>query len=78
MNEDSTQDHSASASNDAVPSTEAAEGVDRSTTAAAGLAALGYADEANMAQVNPILAEPNTASCLNLSKLNLNQCLAVA
>ncbi|MBT2476117.1 serine protease, partial [Microbacterium sp. ISL-103] len=35
MNEDSTQDHSASASNDAVPSTEAAEGVDRSTTAAA-------------------------------------------
>ncbi|MFJ4224623.1 trypsin-like peptidase domain-containing protein [Microbacterium sp. NPDC089695] len=35
MNEDSTQDHSASASNDAVPSTEAAETVDRSTTPAA-------------------------------------------
>lgn len=35
MNEDSTQDHSAPASNDAVPSTEAAETVDRSTTSAA-------------------------------------------
>jgi len=35
MNEDNTQDHSASASNDAVPSTEAAEVVDRSTTDAA-------------------------------------------
>lgn len=32
MNEDSTQDHSASASNDATPSTEAAETVDHSTT----------------------------------------------
>lgn len=35
MNEDSTQDHSAPASNDAAPSTEAAEVVDRSTTDAA-------------------------------------------
>lgn len=35
MNEDSTQDHSAPASNDAGPSTEAAETVDRSTTPAA-------------------------------------------
>lgn len=35
MNEDNTQDHSAPASNDAVPSTEAAEVVDRSTTDAA-------------------------------------------
>lgn len=35
MNEDSTQDHSAPASNDAVPPTEAAEAVDRSTTGAA-------------------------------------------
>ncbi|KQR38859.1 S1C family serine protease [Microbacterium sp. Leaf159] len=32
MNEDNTQDHSVPASNDAVPSTEAAEVVDRSTT----------------------------------------------
>lgn len=35
MNEDNTQDHSAPASNDAVPSTEAAEVVDRSTSQAA-------------------------------------------
>ncbi|MCS3441779.1 S1C family serine protease [Microbacterium phyllosphaerae] len=35
MNEDNNQDHSAPASNDAVPSTEAAEVVDRSTTNAA-------------------------------------------
>ncbi|WP_194764702.1 S1C family serine protease [Microbacterium sp. UFMG61] len=35
MNEDSTQDHSVPASHDAVPSTEAAEAVDRSTTPAA-------------------------------------------
>ncbi|WP_341956999.1 trypsin-like peptidase domain-containing protein [Microbacterium sp. LWH13-1.2] len=35
MNEDNTQDHSVPASNDAVPSTEAAEVVDRSTTDAA-------------------------------------------
>ncbi|AKV85153.1 serine protease [Microbacterium sp. CGR1] len=35
MNEDSTQDHTAPASNDAAPSTEAAEVVDRSTTDAA-------------------------------------------
>ena len=35
MNEDNTQDHSAPASHDAVPSAEAAEAVDRSTTRAA-------------------------------------------
>jgi hypothetical protein len=46
--------------------------------AIAALAALGYADDASMAQLMPILAEPNSASCLNMSKLNLYQCLAVA
>jgi hypothetical protein len=46
--------------------------------AVAALAALGYADEASLGQVMPILAEPNSANCLNMSKLNLYQCLAVA
>ena len=46
--------------------------------AVAALAALGYADDASLAQVMPILAETNSASCLNMSKLNLYQCLAVS
>ena len=46
--------------------------------AIAALAALGYADEASLGQVMPMLAEPGSASCLNMSKLNLYQCLAVA
>jgi len=46
--------------------------------AVAALSALGYADDASLAQVMPILAEPNSATCLNMSKLNLYQCLAVA
>jgi hypothetical protein len=46
--------------------------------AVAALAALGYADDASLEQVMPILAEPNSATCLNMSKLNLYQCLAVA
>ncbi len=46
--------------------------------AVAALAALGYADDASLGQVMPILAEPASASCLNMSKLNLYQCLAVA
>jgi hypothetical protein len=46
--------------------------------AVAALAALGYADDASLAQVMPILAEPASATCLNMSKLNLYQCLAVA
>jgi hypothetical protein len=46
--------------------------------AVAALAALGYADDASLGQVMPMLAEPNSASCLNMSKLNLYQCLAVA
>lgn len=46
--------------------------------AVAALAALGYADDASLGQVMPILAEPTSANCLNMSKLNLYQCLAVA
>jgi hypothetical protein len=46
--------------------------------AVAALAALGYADDANLAQVMPLMAEPSTANCLNMAKLNLYQCLAVA
>jgi len=46
--------------------------------AVAALAALGYADDASLAQVMPILAEPAGAVCLNMAKLNLYQCLAVA
>lgn len=46
--------------------------------AVAALAALGYGDDASLAQILPLLAEPGSASCLNMSKLNLYQCLAVA
>lgn len=46
--------------------------------AVAALAALGYADDNSLAQVMPILAEPTGATCLNMAKLNLYQCLAVA
>jgi hypothetical protein len=46
--------------------------------AIAALAALGYADDASLGQVMPMLAEPTAANCLNMSKLNLYQCLAVA
>jgi hypothetical protein len=46
--------------------------------AVASLAALGYADDGSLAQVMPILAEPAGAVCLNMAKLNLYQCLAVA
>jgi hypothetical protein len=46
--------------------------------AVAAMAALGYADDASLGQVMPMLAEPNSANCLNMSKLNLYQCLAVA
>jgi len=44
----------------------------------AALGALGYADDASMEQVMPILADPISASCFNMSKLNLYQCLAVS
>jgi hypothetical protein len=46
--------------------------------AVAALAALGYADDNSLAQVTPILADPASATCLNMAKLNLYQCLAVA
>ncbi|MDB5450582.1 MAG: hypothetical protein JWQ52_1710 [Phenylobacterium sp.] len=46
--------------------------------AVAALAALGYADDASLEQVMPILNDPASATCLNMSKLNLYQCLAVA
>jgi len=46
--------------------------------AVAALAALGYADDSSLEQVMPLVAEPNSAQCLNMSKLNLYQCLAVA
>jgi hypothetical protein len=46
--------------------------------AVAALAALGYADDASLAQVMPLTADPVSAQCLNMSKLNLYQCLAVA
>lgn len=46
--------------------------------AVAALAALGYADDASLQQVMPILADPTAASCFSMSKLNLYQCLAVA
>lgn len=46
--------------------------------AVAALAALGFADDASLEQVMPILADPNAATCLNMSKLNLYQCLAVS
>ena len=46
--------------------------------AVAALAALGFADDNSMAQVNPILTDLRASTCLNLSKLNLYQCLAVS
>ena len=46
--------------------------------AVAALAALGFADDDSLGQVMPIMAVPNADQCLNMSKLNLYQCLAVA
>lgn len=46
--------------------------------ALAALAALGYADDASLDSVTPLAADPTTATCLKMSKLNLYQCLAVA
>jgi hypothetical protein len=46
--------------------------------AVAALAALGFADETSMAQVTPMLTDPRATTCLNMSKLNLYQCLAVS
>jgi hypothetical protein len=46
--------------------------------ALAALAGLGYADDAALDSVTPLIADPTTATCLKMSKLNLYQCLAVA
>jgi hypothetical protein len=46
--------------------------------AVAALAALGQAGDANVEQVSGLMADPAMASCLNMSKLNLYQCLAVS
>ncbi len=46
--------------------------------AIAALAALGEAGDENDAQVQGLLNESSSGFCLNMSKLNLNQCLAVA
>jgi hypothetical protein len=44
----------------------------------AALAAIGEATEANLAQTSFLTDEVNTGNCLNMAKLNLYQCLAVA
>ncbi|CAN7406500.1 hypothetical protein LJR225_002588 [Phenylobacterium sp. LjRoot225] len=46
--------------------------------AVAALAALGYADDAHLDHVAPLMTDPASATCLNMSKLNLYQCLAVS
>ncbi|MET0272913.1 MAG: hypothetical protein ABW360_07965 [Phenylobacterium sp.] len=46
--------------------------------AVAALATLGYGDQASIQQVMPMLTDPNSATCLKMSKLNLYQCLAVS
>jgi hypothetical protein len=46
--------------------------------AVAALALLGEAGEENTTLVEPLLTDPTSANCLNMAKLNLYQCLAVA
>lgn len=46
--------------------------------AVAALAALGEAGDANVSTVMGLVTEPNIGMCMNMSKLNLYQCLAVA
>ena len=46
--------------------------------AVAALAALGQAGDDNTALVTPLMADQASATCLNMAKLNLYQCLAVA
>ncbi|MBU4433563.1 MAG: hypothetical protein KKC14_04000 [Alphaproteobacteria bacterium] len=46
--------------------------------AVAALAALGAAGDDNLATVEAVMAEPTSAMCLNMGKLNLYQCLAVS
>jgi len=46
--------------------------------AVAALALLGEAGQENETLVAPLLTDPTSANCLNMAKLNLYQCLAVA
>ena len=46
--------------------------------AVAALAALGAAGDDNLTLIEAVMAEPNSAMCLNMGKLNLYQCLAVS
>jgi hypothetical protein len=46
--------------------------------AVAALAALGYAGDDKLALIDAVMAEPASAMCLNMAKLNTYQCLAVA
>ncbi|TCS09955.1 hypothetical protein [Caulobacter sp. BK020] len=46
--------------------------------AVAALAALGAAGDNNLATIDAVMVEPASAMCLNMAKLNLYQCLAVA
>jgi hypothetical protein len=46
--------------------------------AVAALAALGAAGDDKLALIDAVMAEPASAMCLNMGKLNLYQCLAVA
>ncbi|HEX4199495.1 MAG TPA: hypothetical protein VHZ26_18815 [Caulobacteraceae bacterium] len=46
--------------------------------AVAALALLGEAGDENVTLVQPLLTDPTSANCLNMAKLNLYQCLAVA
>ena len=46
--------------------------------AVAAMAALGEGGEANADQLTALLVENNQATCLNMAKLNLYQCLAVS
>jgi hypothetical protein len=46
--------------------------------AVAALGALGYADDEHVQTILALTADPTSSKCLNMSKLNLYQCLAVA
>jgi hypothetical protein len=46
--------------------------------AVAALGALGYADDDHVQTVLGLMDDPTSSKCLNMSKLNLYQCLAVA
>lgn len=46
--------------------------------AVAALAALGYGNDDSLASLVPLMTDPGSATCLNMSKLNLYQCLAVS